>query len=1489
MKSAQQLLTALLGALLLTPVAARADDIDIYSGFSPSAGLPNVLIILDNSANWNSPFVAEKAALVSAVGSLNDTVNLGLMMFAETGGGNDSIDGGYVRFGVRKMTGTNKTALAAIVNGLDVLNDKSNNAVYGLPMHEAYLYFGGLTSRASFGKAKRDYRGNTVYNPLASPLPGNAFTSATSSTFVSPVNDSCQKNFIIFISNGPAGDNASATSTSTTLLSGVGGNTTAIPLSPNGEQGNTADEWARFLSSHDVNGSVAGDQTIRTYTIDVNPGTTGQGPAHTALMKSMATQGRGKYFAVTGDATAIGQAILKILNEVQAVNSVFASSSLPVSVNAQGTFLNQIFMGMFRPDENAMPRWAGNLKQYQFKFDSVAQSLFLADSIGQPAISSSGTGFISPNAVSFWSTKNTAVEPDLGGGFWRNAARGAALGYDSPDGELVEKGGAAHVLRLSNLFDDYVANPATPRKVYTYCPSGSSCNPALTASSNAFATTNTGIPSAAFGASNIAIRSIVRTGTTALVTTNTAHGYTSGMAVTISGALQSAYNGTFFVTVNSSTTFTISGLQDLPTSPTLGTYLVSLHNTNSQAIATLTRSSSATSTANTETATLTTAMAHGFITGESINITGATPTNYNGIKTVASVPSSTTLTFPVTISPPATAVNSYTAVIHPYTAIISSIAKVTGNYTVTTTAAHGFHAGQTITISQTTASFNGTWVISSVPSATTFILPLTGNLTAFSAGNGQASPSTIPVAITTLTRTGTTLAATATATGLTAGYFANGDLVDITTSGTSPNEANYKKTSGVTITCTTSPANTIGAPCTGTTFTYPITVIPDISATGTMNVALATTPFTVPAGTISRSGGTATVTGVSNTLTHGDVVDISATGAITYNAESAYTGTWTISCPISCSTSFSFGAVTLTPTTPATGSMSCYSGQAPPDPGGMIRWLRGQDNLCDEASPEISNCPSQTTINIRPSVHGDVLHSRPTVINYGGTTGVVVYYGANDGVYRAINGNQTNAIGSTPAGGELWSFIPSEFYGQITRMHDNAPLLLLSTTPPGILPTPKKKDYFIDGSTSVYQKLNADGTSQTAYLYLAMRRGGSFVYALDVTDPTSPRYMWKISNLDADFNELGQTWSQPTVGLIKGYCGGTACSSTDLPTPVLIFGGGYDANAEDAEPPTADTMGRGIFIVDAATGALVWKATYGTSSGCSGTAFQSTCTVAGMNYSIPADLTLLDISGNDGYIDRLYAVDLGGNIWRVDLEPTTTQITPNFWHVTKLAALGCNTGNCASGVTPRKFFYPVDVVHTPAYDAVLAGSGDREHPLLTHQAYTVTNRFYMVKDTNVGNSGSGLTTPITEADLVDITPVPPATTSTYDNTLSGYYLTLAAGEKVVNAPLTVAGYTYFGTNTPIASSSSCTANLGAAKGYRIKPLTGVSSSVTYDGGGLPPTAVAGMVEVDGKVLPFCIGCGGNPDTDCRSALCGETPEFDITSSRYRTYWYLESD
>jgi len=492
---------------------AVAEDIDIFTVNPAIAGLrPNVLIVLDNSANWNTAFVNEKAALVSVVNGLDDRFNVGLMNFAETGGGNQNpTDDGYIRSHVRQMTTANKAALAGVVGNFHQIDDKSNNVAYGLAMAEAYRYFRGAQAYSGIGQKKRDYSGNVLSGGGASntasnvvyALPGasdHAFSSAASNVYNSPISDACQKNFIILISNGPATDsnNGSNTTTATNQLGATGGSTVPIALTPSGSQQNMGDEWARFVANTDVNASIAGKQNIVTYTVDVNPGTTGQGPGHTALLKSMADVGKGKYFAVSsgGAGEEIRKALEDIFKEVLAVNSVFASSALPASVNARGTFLNQVYMGMFRPNGDAKPRWAGNLKQYKLG-ESNGKVLLVDNSSPARAIENQVTGFINDNVRSFWTQDssfwNASTYPDV---------QGAGGVSDAPDGPFVEKGGAAY--RLRSVY----ATDLTTRNLYT-CPVTGGCT-AGAPLSTVFNTSNGDLSATALGDASLTKDEVIR-------------------------------------------------------------------------------------------------------------------------------------------------------------------------------------------------------------------------------------------------------------------------------------------------------------------------------------------------------------------------------------------------------------------------------------------------------------------------------------------------------------------------------------------------------------------------------------------------------------------------------------------------------------------------------------------------------------------------------------------------------------------------------------------------------------------------------------------------------------------------------------------------------------------------------------------------------------------------------------------------------------------
>lgn len=74
---------------------------------------------------------------------------------------------------------------------------------------------------------------------------------------------------------------------------------------------------------------------------------------------------------------------------------------------------------------------------------------------------------------------------------------------------------------------------------------------------------------AGFGGSSKTIATLTRSGATATVTTSGAHGYTTGQRITIAGADQAEYNGTFEITVTGAALFTFA-VSGTPVSPATG-------------------------------------------------------------------------------------------------------------------------------------------------------------------------------------------------------------------------------------------------------------------------------------------------------------------------------------------------------------------------------------------------------------------------------------------------------------------------------------------------------------------------------------------------------------------------------------------------------------------------------------------------------------------------------------------------------------------------------------------------------------------------------------------------------------------------------------------------------------------------------------------------------------------------------------------------------
>ncbi|WP_420467574.1 pilus assembly protein [Panacagrimonas sp.] len=465
--------------------------------------------------------------------------------------------------------------------------------------------------------------------------------------------------------------------------------------------------------------------------------------------------------------------------------------------------------------------------------------------------------------------------------------------------------------------------------------------------------------------------------------------------------------------------------------------------------------------------------------------------------------------------------------------------------------------------------------------------------------------------------------------------------------------------------------------------------------------------------------------------------------------------------------------------------------------------------------------------SVRNWIMGDALHSRPLPINYGAASfsgvgsfsitnpAIYIAVGSNDGYMRLI---QNTTAGGAESGREVWAFMPPE--GMASRRaapNDFANQKLLFGNNAGSTP---RHPYTVDGApVSFVIDNNVDGTiagADRVWLYFGLRRGGLSYYALDVTNPHSPAFKWKIDNTDADFTELGLSFSTPKTGYV--FASGNR-------VPALVFAGGYDDNKDRRDGVgTDDNEGRAIYVVNADTGALIWKAVGGGSTGPSGDArvFRH----ADLLDSIPSDVSAVDTDGDD-VLDRIIVGDSGGNIWRADLVGSDTA----DWKLSLLARLGRHAGS--GKADDRRFFHEPDIVQTKdangAYDAVLIESGDREDPL--DGGGVAENWLYMIRDNAIG-VGSALDRDTVHDDLTDITTVNCAADSIPEacgNLTNGWRIALQAiGEKGLSAPLTFNNVVFFTTYVPQSAAGTCAPSEGVGNLYAVRLSDGAPVFREFD-------------------------------------------------------------
>jgi type IV pilus assembly protein PilY1 len=298
----------------------------------------------------------------------------------------------------------------------------------------------------------------------------------------------------------------------------------------------------------------------------------------------------------------------------------------------------------------------------------------------------------------------------------------------------------------------------------------------------------------------------------------------------------------------------------------------------------------------------------------------------------------------------------------------------------------------------------------------------------------------------------------------------------------------------------------------------------------------------------------------------------------------------------------------------------------------------------------------------------------------------------------------------------------------------------------------------------------------------------------------------------------------------------------------MFIGGGYKSD---------NSAGRTVLAVDVFTGAVVRQF------------LNDGVDLNEMNYSFTSSVSAID-EDNNGFIDKVYIGDLGGQMWRIgqfEADPAGNPLVfpasdenINNWkaHVLFTAP----TFIMDSVTHTRKFHYPPSVTLEKGYDLVFTGTGDLE---MACRAETAPDRVYCIKDTHAAAA-------LTEQDLVDVTDPSAATPNLAiagdvdDNsaTDAGWYLRLVnvsgtgAGEKVLSKGTVFYKTYYLTTFTP--STDPCVPG-GDATIYALNYQNGAavvsfggSDAVRKQlvGGGIPSNPVP-IITGHGQKLLISVG------------------------------------
>lgn len=423
-------------------------------------------------------------------------------------------------------------------------------------------------------------------------------------------------------------------------------------------------------------------------------------------------------------------------------------------------------------------------------------------------------------------------------------------------------------------------------------------------------------------------------------------------------------------------------------------------------------------------------------------------------------------------------------------------------------------------------------------------------------------------------------------------------------------------------------------------------------------------------------------------------------------------------------------------------------------------------NLASNQEAELKKLITSPSGEVK--VLGGVLHSQPTLVSYGGkinspNKSTNNQIDADAGQISMLDKDRTDYVmfgsmegalhlANSETGEEALAFIPKALIKQQLRALKKDAVNIIDSNNTLTYPPVFGVDAPWVASGSYSYQFNEDGsgkvTANNMKIYGGLGKGESGLYGLNVSKISDPKKLFTINPQTSGYSEIGKIMAKPIFGKVK------IGSDLNAIKDVIIFGGGYDMCYED---PTfklnsssnqisncnkSQAKGNAVYIADANSGNLLVSIS-GANSG------SKNINVPSMKHSVVSEITTLD-RDNDGLIDHLYFGDLGGQVYRVDLQngqnvSSTAEINTFVRRVTRVLNTSgdSSSDNISKGLLnkglqyrfyaqPSVSFFQPDGVGSKRIAVVNIASGDRSSPLSRERKeLSEANRVFGIIDKDI--------------------------------------------------------------------------------------------------------------------------------------------------------------